>query len=461
MRNSFHVACALVVVLIGSSSQAHAQWRTNGAVVCNAPGDQLGLDAAEDGAGGIYAVWTDERSAPIAVYLQHLTLGGEPYPGWPANGLLLAANPHSSFNGRGNARVVADGAGGAIVVWRDRQHHPGSCTWNLLAQRVTASGSLLWGSDGSSVIGDSSAYGYSCFDLLPDENGGAFVSWEAGCIDSQTDARVQHLSSVGLRQWGVSGLAVESSREAEGFCPGLAPDGAGGVFVEWTGRAADPNYEAKLQHVSAAGTALWSVPIPPTRSGLGVGRDAHGHRGAVRSRMAPLTARPLTKPSLQPFNPPSRPGLFTNSVPQTGRDGDRSLKYPRDPFPVSDKKNILDQLVQFVLSIVFGMLVVQWVVALLVQTVALLWAHTFGSAVGQILGALLVIGLAVLFGFGLLVRFGKGISSFWRHTLELFHGPRRERGQRVRGAQHLPRTRVAKRRRAVDDDLPLPGRRVK
>ena len=56
--------------------------------MCNAPGNQLGMQAFADGTGGFYMLWIDKRNSNVsglgtAIYAQHLNAAGV---------LLLAPN---------------------------------------------------------------------------------------------------------------------------------------------------------------------------------------------------------------------------------------------------------------------------------------------------------------------------------------------------------------------------------
>jgi hypothetical protein len=71
----------------GSDSDIHAQrisasgsalWIQDGAVVCNAPGDQLAPKIAPDGAGGAFIPWEDRRSGESDIYIQRINAMGSP-----------------------------------------------------------------------------------------------------------------------------------------------------------------------------------------------------------------------------------------------------------------------------------------------------------------------------------------------------------------------------------------------
>jgi hypothetical protein len=88
-------------------------WTANGTLLSNPA--ELGAEydpaIAPDGSGGAYVVWNKEYDEAPA-FIQHLTPQGQVAPGWPAFGLRVAPT-RAQFR----PQIVADGAGGAIVVW--------------------------------------------------------------------------------------------------------------------------------------------------------------------------------------------------------------------------------------------------------------------------------------------------------------------------------------------------------
>src|SRR5262245_7141099 len=89
-------------------------WPATGRALCTAAGTQWYPAIASDGAGGAIVTWSDFRGAPDAddIYAQHVLASGLVDPNWTANGTLLCNAANRQLSGV----IVADGAGGAIVV---------------------------------------------------------------------------------------------------------------------------------------------------------------------------------------------------------------------------------------------------------------------------------------------------------------------------------------------------------
>ncbi len=100
--------------------------------MCDATADQQQHTLLADGAGGAIVAWRDARNATLDVYAQRLGPNGANWPGWPAGGV-----PVCTATGTQSAPALAsDGAGGAFVVWTDARADAG----DVYAAHLTAAG---------------------------------------------------------------------------------------------------------------------------------------------------------------------------------------------------------------------------------------------------------------------------------------------------------------------------------
>ena len=90
-------------------------WADAGVPVCEAAGDQTAPQLTADKAGGAIVIWTDGRvpGAIKKVFASHLDVSGAPR--WGATGMEVSLNNDSQYQGR----LVPDGKGGAIAIYRD------------------------------------------------------------------------------------------------------------------------------------------------------------------------------------------------------------------------------------------------------------------------------------------------------------------------------------------------------
>jgi len=94
-------------------------WPGNWKPVCTANADQDELCLAPDGAGGILLSWTDRRTgaSPMDIYAARYTAAGALASGWTSQGKRVTSAAGAQFA----SRLVDDGAGGAWIVWRDER----------------------------------------------------------------------------------------------------------------------------------------------------------------------------------------------------------------------------------------------------------------------------------------------------------------------------------------------------
>ena len=239
-------------------------WPTNGIAVCVAPGEQAfpvivsdertlapGPVSASNPLGAIIA-WEDWRST-ITIHAQRIDASGAAK--WTASGMSLSASSAPQFD----PACVADGSGGAFVVWSQQ----GLGTYDVAGQHVASDGSLQWGANGTIV---SSAPGAQVHPVVcRDGADGAFVTWEDH-RGADTDVYGQHVSYFGVLQWLSAGQPI-CTAAGDQWQPMIAPDGTGAALVAWTDQRAGSDIYA--QRVLADGSAVWGA------SGLAVGAAAN------------------------------------------------------------------------------------------------------------------------------------------------------------------------------------------
>jgi hypothetical protein len=208
-------------------------WTANGVVISNAVEIQSRPQLVADGAGGAIIVWYDFRSVAVTssdVYAQRVSSAG--IPQWTANGVAIA----TAIYGQELPRLVGDGSGGAIIVFEDTV----AAVRDISAQRINGAGALLWTAKGVAI---SKAADYQASpQLIADGSGGAIITWQDNRSGTNTDIYAQRVNGAGTTQWIVDGVAVCTAAGNQ-FQPQLVADGSGGAIVVWTdfrsGGAAD------------------------------------------------------------------------------------------------------------------------------------------------------------------------------------------------------------------------------
>ncbi len=188
---------------------------------------------AADGLGGFLIAWMQPYRSPSgnlnAVRVQRFTATGVlPWSG-AADGVLVAP---ASTGAQLDPVVTGDGAGGALVAWTDTR--PATSVPQIYLQHVDANGALR---DSAGVALTASAYNQRLPQMMADGAGGAFLVWQDSTAGTGVDLRAQRLDALGNALWG-SGVAVTQGSPGDECEQVLSPDGAGGVYIAWTDRGA-------------------------------------------------------------------------------------------------------------------------------------------------------------------------------------------------------------------------------
>ncbi|HEY2954764.1 MAG TPA: T9SS type A sorting domain-containing protein [Candidatus Eisenbacteria bacterium] len=108
-------------------------WPGNGLRISNLA---TASEIATDGRGGGFVTWADIRhSGNDDIYVQHVLPTGQTDPAWPTGGVAMCAAPGD----QADPAIIADGVGGAIVIWVDQREPFGSGA-PAYAQRVDSEG---------------------------------------------------------------------------------------------------------------------------------------------------------------------------------------------------------------------------------------------------------------------------------------------------------------------------------
>ncbi len=234
------------------SAAGATQWTADGVALCTATGNQQSPTIASDSAGGAIVTWLDPRSGTYDIYAQRVSAAGATQ--WTADGVALC----TATGNQESPTIASDGAGGAIVTWRDRR----SGTSDIYAQKVSAAGVAQWAADGvalciatgpqysPTIVSDGGAPGAA--------GSGAIMTWQ----DNRSglgDIYVQRVERFGYL--GNPEPVIASVRD-------VPNDQGGKVKVSWYASWLDPIFDPNL----AAYDVLRSVPVSAVSFALAGGR---------------------------------------------------------------------------------------------------------------------------------------------------------------------------------------------
>jgi predicted lipoprotein with Yx(FWY)xxD motif len=240
------VPLAVLCVLIIAVPSVWAYWVQDGLALCTATGDQLSPTITSDGAGGAIVTWHDYRSGNYDIYVQRLNASGSVQ--WTTDGVAIC----TAANIQSFPTIVSDGAGGAIVTWYD--YRSGSNN-DIYAQRVNASGAVQWTANGVALC---TATGDQWSPMITSDGaGGAIVTWY-DYRSGNSDIYAQRLNASGTPQWTANGVAI-CTAAADQQLPQITSDGTGGAIVTWTDFRSGSNTDIYAQRLNASGAVQWTT----------------------------------------------------------------------------------------------------------------------------------------------------------------------------------------------------------
>ncbi len=222
-------------------------------VLSDAPGDKYGFGAIADGSGGLIAGWTIYlQGTDGGLYAQRVDAAGTPR--WTPNGVVVSG-PGAYHN---NPQLVPDGAGGALFAWSAY-----TTDYDVLAQRVDATGALRWGANGLAVCTVTSQQYLGA--LVSDGAGGMLCAWADYRQPSNNAVYAQRVNAAGVAQWTADGTPISTNGATSAFPRGMVGDGAKGAIV-----LIDAQYRPiptsnvtedslRLQRVDSTGTTRWGA----------------------------------------------------------------------------------------------------------------------------------------------------------------------------------------------------------
>jgi len=220
-----------------------AQWQAGGirfADLGMSSTQDYGFDVDADG--NALLAFLDDRNPhkAVAVTIIKVSPAGVQLWGTPAQGRQPGRGP--GF--KGNPKITATSDGSIVVGWINGN--------NLTLQRLSSHGGRQWGTHGVTITAPAGQT-YSIADLHAGDDGSAIVSWvSAAGFSSPKILLANKLSSTGALLWGSSHVAVFDGGSLQfGNFPSFVTDGAGGAVFGWY--EVSP-LQSRAQHILGDGT---------------------------------------------------------------------------------------------------------------------------------------------------------------------------------------------------------------
>jgi hypothetical protein len=153
---------------------------------------------------------------------------------------------------------VSDGAGGSIVIFMKQS--TSHLDYDLFAQKITATGVIAWGSIVNPIVicNDTTSNAFE-YKAIPDDSGGAYITWVDARNATISKVYIQHINAAGSVLWLANGIKVADISARYDYSPNLCNDGNGGVIIGWTGDDRVSNSQQYAQRYNSSGIPQWTV----------------------------------------------------------------------------------------------------------------------------------------------------------------------------------------------------------
>lgn len=205
-----------------------------------------------DGAGGAIVAWVDTRTGTPQIRAQRLSRSGSLM--WGPDGQTLSPGPGAQEQ----PVIAADGGGGAVVAWVDSRRS----TPSVFTQRVNANGAVLWGPTGVQAANPGGMLSHPS--IASTGVGDALIAWED--LRSGAPRIFAQRVSGALVSWGANGAAVSLGSGTEDL-PRIVADGAGGCIVVWCDRGLDLG-DIEARRLDIRGIPMWPATAIARIGGL-------------------------------------------------------------------------------------------------------------------------------------------------------------------------------------------------
>ena len=265
--------------IIKIDSEGNFPWGDDGVNVHREGYCDHTLGLVSDGSGGAIFIWQERKGEPgervTQIFVQKIDEEGN--LSWGDEATLLYTTSGGTYSEE--PKAVSDGSGGAIVAWVQVPEgkvgggSPKVALFDIYAQRVDASGDILWQPNGAPL--EISKRGGVCPSnalVVSDGAGGAIVIWEdlrKGLISLYA----QKIDTDGNIKWQPGGEEVCYIKTNSGFWPRVAvSDGSGGAIV---------TYSNRIQRIDADGRTIWPDDGILFTKGGAHAMDYDGYGGAI------------------------------------------------------------------------------------------------------------------------------------------------------------------------------------
>ncbi|MCF7811441.1 T9SS type A sorting domain-containing protein [bacterium] len=227
-------------------------WEENGIPVCTLPGAQVAPLVRRTSDGGMVTAWGDWRSGSTAIYTQKINRNGQ--IGWDEQGIAIV----DSIDGNALDPILLPRHNDEFaIVWSDGRRGSEVVPYVQFGRNNGNEPVLELVNDGIATIRGTSG-GAIFIDACNDENGGTYIVWKDLRANQIFSIYGQYISPEGELMWGEGGIKISEESQYEKTNPHVCYDGEGGIYVAWESDTYEAYTNLYMQRVSRDGELLWT-----------------------------------------------------------------------------------------------------------------------------------------------------------------------------------------------------------
>ncbi len=223
-------------------------WTANGVSICNQAAEQNGPKIINDGSGGAFVTWADNRAGNFDIYSQRIGSGGAVM--FTTNGVATC----TMATDQTKPDLCSDGANGIIVTWTDFRS---TTDLNIYAQRMGPALAIVWTVDGV-VMNNNVAYDQTDPQIVSDGVGGAIIAWADKRTGITSDIYAQRVNSTGAVQWTATGVII-CTASGDQIKPQIISDGNSGAYFVWEDHRNAGNSDIYAQRIASNAALNWAA----------------------------------------------------------------------------------------------------------------------------------------------------------------------------------------------------------
>ncbi len=238
---------SILILIISLSLFAQIEW-ANEKAIRQGENIEWFRTSATMNDGSIVYVWSDTRFGDRDVWAQRMDSEGNKVWG------EVATHVNGEINRQEDPVAIRTTDGGVIVAWVDFRNEDSG---DVYAQKIDDSGNLVWDTEGVPLCTATDIQ--ISLNIVPDEDGGAYIIWIDSRNTGGTDIYGTHIESDGsiADGWDDNGNSIISAEGAQNQHT-FWQDGLGGAILVWHDDRDPDNENIYMQRIIGNGDLLWA-----------------------------------------------------------------------------------------------------------------------------------------------------------------------------------------------------------